>query len=153
MAIWHNMVPPLDGKKSLWFNSVLIQEHPHQNSVGDPAKTFLTSKFSYLLFCTLSPMKLKPGLQIGGNYVIAKPSGPVIMIDQSKTRISSQIVFITLFSSRCTVSLPQHLDQICRRTTIFLSQTGIYWFSSCKFNVQGHHILSTDGDGLKSKLC
>jgi hypothetical protein len=32
----------------------------------------------------------------------SKPPGPIIMLGQSKTGRSSQFIFITLFSSRCT---------------------------------------------------
>ncbi len=35
----------------------------------------------------------------------SKPPGPIVMIGQSKTGSSSQIIFITLFSSRCTALL------------------------------------------------
>jgi hypothetical protein len=48
----------------------LVQEHFQQCSVCDPAKIFLTSKFSNLLFPTPA-IKLKLGLQIGGKIRIA----------------------------------------------------------------------------------
>jgi hypothetical protein len=46
-----------------------IQEHLQQCSVCDPAKIFLTSKFSCLLFPTPT-IKLKLGLQMGGRLQI-----------------------------------------------------------------------------------
>jgi len=71
------------------------------------------------------------------------------MIGQSKTGFSSQIIFITLFSSRCTVLLRllQQIDRIYRRKTNFLSFVD---FSSSDFNVQGH-IVSTDEDALRTQ--
>ncbi len=66
-----------------------------------PAKIFLTSKFSYLLFfcnpVTL-PIQVKLRLQIAGSS--SKPSGPSIMKRHSKTGKISQVIFITLFFSR-----------------------------------------------------
>jgi hypothetical protein len=38
-------------------------EHPQRCSICDPAKIFLTSKFSYLLFSN-QPVKLKLGLEM-----------------------------------------------------------------------------------------
>jgi hypothetical protein len=73
-----------------------------------PTKIFLTSKFHYLLFfCNPHPSNWTRGVQIYVGTTDSKPPGLIIMIDQSKTGISSQIVFITLFfcSSRCTVLL------------------------------------------------
>ncbi len=59
------------------------------------------------------PIKLKPGQQIGGGTTHSKPPRPIIMMGQSETRSSSQIIFMTLFSNpiydtlfcRCTVVL------------------------------------------------
>jgi hypothetical protein len=50
---------------------MLSSDNPKRCSVCDPAKTFLTSKFSYLLFFAIPPIKLKLGLQIGGRPLIA----------------------------------------------------------------------------------
>jgi len=59
----------------------------------------------------------------------SKPPGPIIVIGESKTGSSSQIVFITLFLADaqlcCAFYQPQQTKQICRRKTIFLSKTGI----------------------------
>jgi hypothetical protein len=83
----------------------------------------------------------------------SKPSGPIIMIGQSKTGISSQIISITLFCRRCTLLLrfcyqPQKVDHICRGKTISWAKPAYVHFSSSDFNVKGH-ILSTDGDALR----
>ncbi len=49
---------------------------------------------------------LKLGQQIGGwGMTNSKPPGPIIMISQSETLISSYITFITLFFCRCTALL------------------------------------------------
>ncbi len=73
-------------------------EHPHQCLVCDPAKIFVITEFSYPLFSFATPpIKLKPGLQANiWEILISKPPGPIIMFCQSK------IIFITLFTSRCT---------------------------------------------------
>jgi hypothetical protein len=79
----------------------------------------------------------------------SKPPGPIIMIGQSETGSSSQIIFITLFSGRYTTSLclfKQTVQQKCLAKTILLSQTSVFGlFSSSNFRLQGH-ILSTTGD-------
>jgi hypothetical protein len=87
-----------------WKFAVYNLEHPHRCSVCYPAKIFLTSKFSYLLFLAIPVIRLKGGLQIVGT-TNCKPAGPIIIISQSKTGHSTQIILITLFSSRCTTLL------------------------------------------------
>jgi hypothetical protein len=84
----------------------------------------------------------------------SKPSGPIIMIGQSKTGISSQIISITLFCGRCTLLL-RFVTSLRRKLTTFAGEKPISWakpayvhFSSSHFNVKGH-ILSTDGDALR----
>ncbi len=42
---------------------------------------------------------------MGGGSTNSKPPGSIIMIGQSDTRISSRIILITRFSSRCTALL------------------------------------------------
>jgi hypothetical protein len=64
-----------------------------------PCKTFLISKFSYLLFCNLTHQTEAGTVQIGGGTTNSKPPGSIIMIGRSKTGSNSQITFITLFSS------------------------------------------------------
>jgi hypothetical protein len=117
-------------------------------------KIFLTSKFSYLLFCNPTHKTAKEDCIYVGT-TNSKPPGLIIMIGQSKTGNSSQIIFITLFSSLpgaqlcCGFHRPQ---QICRRMTIFLTHTCIYVnFSWSNFNVQGR-ILSTHGVALRVVL-
>jgi len=84
-------------------------------------------------FFTTPPMKLIVGLQKGKNPN-SKPPVQIIMTDQSKTKIRSQIIFITLYSRRCRALQlclayqPQLTEQICRRKTTFLSQTGKGWY-------------------------
>jgi len=103
-----------------------------------PAKIFLTSKFSYLLFfcnpVTL-PIQVKLRLQIAGSS--SKPSGPSIMKRHSKPGKISQIIFITLFFSRwqvcCTFCQPQQTVHICWAKTILLNQTPMFWLFFVKF--------------------
>ncbi len=57
-----------------------------------------------IYFSPTPPIKVRLGLQRGGRLLNSnsKPPWPIFMIDQSKGGISSsQIIFITLFYSRC----------------------------------------------------
>jgi hypothetical protein len=75
-------------------------EHPRWCSVWDPAKIFLVSKFSYLLFS--NPIyETKTGTTNRWETTNSKPPQPITMIGWSETRSSSQIIFVTLFSGRC----------------------------------------------------
>ncbi len=60
----------------------------------------------------------------------SKPPGPIVMIGQSETGRSNQIIFITLFSCRCTALLglfPTLASvETCRGKPILLSQTGMF---------------------------
>jgi hypothetical protein len=71
-----------------------VQEHFWQCSVCDPAKIFLTSKFSNLLFPTPA-VKLKLGLEIDGKIRIATH------LDQSNYLANQQQVlgFAVTFTS------------------------------------------------------
>jgi hypothetical protein len=75
-------------------------EHLQQCGVCDLAKIFPTSKFSYLLFSNPT-CKLLLGLLIGGRLLIANHLGQSLELVNQKTGSKSQIIFITLFSSRC----------------------------------------------------
>jgi len=88
-------------------------------SVCDPAKVFFLSEFSYLLFCNPTH-KTKTGTANRWEATSSKPPGPVIMMGQSESVSTSQIIFITLFfggaHSCCALHQPQQT----------LSQTGIF---------------------------
>ncbi len=62
-----------------------------------PCKSISHIQCSYLLFL-IPPVRLKK--EVGTTN--GKQPWPIIMIGQSKTGRSSQIIFIILFSSRCT---------------------------------------------------
>jgi hypothetical protein len=66
-----------------------------------------TSTFSDLPFCNPT-RKTKTGTSNRWGTTNSKPWGPIIMISQSKTLGSSQIIFITLFSvgAQCCVAVP-----------------------------------------------
>jgi hypothetical protein len=66
-----------------------------QCSVCDPAKILLVSKFSYLL---LSNPTHETKTGIANRW---KTTQPIIMMGESETGSSSQIIIITLFSGRC----------------------------------------------------
>jgi hypothetical protein len=98
-------------------------EHLQWCSVCDPAKIFLTSKFSYLLFCNHTH-KTKAGTSNQWETTNSKQPRPIIMIGQSKRGSSSRIRFITLFSGKCpTFYQPQQTVQKCWAKTILLSQS------------------------------
>ncbi len=114
---------------SLHTLSFVSLEHPHWCSVCDPAKIFLTSKFSY--FFATPPIKQKTGTANRWETTNSKPHGPIIMVGQSKTGSSSQIIFITLCFGRCTTSFyqPQQTVQKSWAKNILLSQTGMFFFT------------------------
>jgi len=98
-------------------------------------------------------MKLELGQQIGGELLIAKPRGSIVMMGQSEILSSSQIKFFTLFSAGAE-SCFLHLSPATASDTIMLSQNHfhgpnghIFDFSSSNSSVQDH-ILSTVGDAL-----
>jgi hypothetical protein len=123
----------------------------------DLAKIFFTSKLSYLFFSNPANTPNRWGT------TNSKPPGPIIMMGQSETLISSQITFITLFSAgaeRCCAYYQQPVE-LCGAKTIFMSQTGIFGLSSSNFTVQDHflsttrHILAIEGENYDvwKKLC
>jgi hypothetical protein len=63
-------------------------------SVYHPAKIFFTSKFSYLLFCNPTHKTETGTINIRGTSN-SKPPGPIIMIGQSETPSTSQIICTT----------------------------------------------------------
>jgi hypothetical protein len=94
---WKDMITLVGQVLSLWWvgagkpNAFLCNELTLQN----------ISHIQVWLFTFLQP---KQGLKIVGT-TNSKPPGPIIRIRRSKTGGSNQIIFITLFSSRCTALL------------------------------------------------
>jgi hypothetical protein len=81
-------------------------------------KYFSHPSFNYLLFCN-SAHKTKIRTANRWETTNSKPPEPIIVIGQSKTWITSQIIFIALFFRRCTAVLrllpaSQQTEQICR---------------------------------------
>ncbi len=118
------------------------------------AKIFLTLKFGYVsFFFPTPPIKLKLGLQIGGEttyYTNCEPPGRIILIGQSETGNSSQVLFITLFLRQvfrlCCAIIYHHPQQTVQKSCakiILLNQRGMndFNFSSSNFNLQEGHIL------------
>ncbi len=109
---------------------------------------------SYLNFCKPTH-ETERGTANRWGTTNSKPPGPNIMIDQSKTGSSSRIIFITLFSSRCTALLcflPASANWAnTQEKTHFpeLNKPAYVDFSSSKFIVHGH-ILSTVGECSKN---
>ncbi len=98
-------------------------------SVSDPAKIFLTSHFSYLLFSN-PPHETKIGTANMWEITSCKTPGAIIMIGQSETGRSRQLIFILLFSIRCEALLccvPALANVLkCWAKTILLSQTSMF---------------------------
>ncbi len=81
--------------------SATVELHLQRCSVCDPPmqKYFSHPRLGFFFFAA-PPIKLKLGHHIGGGLLPnSKPSGPIIMMGQSETLSSSQIIFITLFSA------------------------------------------------------
>ncbi len=88
------------GYLSFAYNQKSRFEHLQQWPLCDPTTIFLTSKFSYLLFSKPSH-KTKIGTANRWETTNSRALGPIIMIGQSETGSSSQIIFITHFSGKC----------------------------------------------------
>ncbi len=116
----------------------------------DPPKIFFTSMFSYLLFCNPTH-KTEIGTANRCRTTNSKSPGPIIMMGQSETLISSQIIFITLFSH--VKSLAAHLtshSQLCNSLDPKLfswAKPANLDFSSSNVTEQDH-LLSTAGGAL-----
>jgi hypothetical protein len=86
------------------FQGSLRAASPAVLSMQPSPKIFFTSKFSYLTFCNLTTHKTETGIENRWGTTNSEPPGPIIMIGQSETLSSSQIIFITLFcggAQRC----------------------------------------------------
>jgi hypothetical protein len=64
--------------------SHLVLEHLQRCSVCDPVKIFVTSKFSYVLFCNPTN-KTETGTANRWKTTTYKPPGPIIMMGESET--------------------------------------------------------------------
>jgi hypothetical protein len=98
----------------------------------------LQKYFSHLslvvYFSPTPPIKLKLGLEIGGELLIANHLDQSITMGYSETLISSQITFITLFSAPVCIQVQsvaaapftskQPVELCGANKTNFLSQTG-----------------------------
>jgi hypothetical protein len=107
-----------------------VLEHLQRCSVCDPAKIFLTSKFSYLPFFNHTH-KNKTGTANSWETTNSKPPGTITMIGQSQTGSGSQIIFITLFFWQgLDFAVPfTSLSKLCKNVgpkTILLSQPSMF---------------------------
>ncbi len=89
----------------LWFNRgwhLSLLAHLQGCSVHDLAIVFLTSKFSYIrYYFSNHTHKIKTEIASRWETTSSKPPGPIIMIEQSETATTSEIIFITPFCGRC----------------------------------------------------
>jgi hypothetical protein len=121
------------GSTLIWWHNLLcwcrFLEHLHRCSVCDRGKIFFTSKFSYLIFCNPTH-KTETGTANRWGTTNSKLPVPIIMMAQSETLISSQVIFVTLVSagahSCCAVHQSPQTLQLCWAKTIFPSQTSKY---------------------------
>jgi hypothetical protein len=116
-------------------------EHLQWCSVCDPAKIFLTSKFSYLLFSNLTH-KTETGTANRWETTIATPPGPIKLSSQSLSGVRLCCAFYQL-SKLCKNPGPK---PFCWAKLACMD------FSSAEFNMQGH-ILSTSGVALTLAIC
>jgi hypothetical protein len=102
----------------------VTEERLHRCSVCDLAKIFFTSKFSYLLFVNPN-IETNTGISNRCGTTNSKPLGPIIIMGQSETLSSSEIIFSTLFflrcASCCALYYPLHTLQLRWAKTIFLN--------------------------------
>jgi hypothetical protein len=112
-------------------------------------ENFFTSKFSYLLFCNPT-YRNEIGTANRWGTTKSKPPRPIIMISQSETLSSSQIIFNKLFP-KPAFYYPRQSVTLCWAKIIFLSQTGIFWLFSSNFHMLGQ-ILRTTEDSLRGKI-
>ncbi len=91
------------------------------------------------------PHKTKTGTTNRWGTTNSKPPGPIIMMGQSETRNSSQIIFITLFSAgaNCAIILSQNH---------FVHQTRIFWLFLIQFSGAGSHTKHHWRCSLRSKV-
>jgi hypothetical protein len=78
-------------------DSLCSSVHLHPKNTERPI--YFSHPSLVIYFFATPAIKLKLGQQIGGTLLIAnKPPGPIIMMSQSETQKSSQIIFIMIFS-------------------------------------------------------
>ncbi len=118
-------------------------EHLEWCSICDLEKIYFTSKLSYVLFCSPTH-KTKTRTSKRWGTTNSKPPRPIIMMGQSETVSSSQILFITLFFAGtqrcCAIYQPQQHAQLCGAKSISLNQTGIPWIFFTQFYYANSHI-------------
>jgi hypothetical protein len=96
-------------------------KHLQQCSLCDPAEK-ISHPSSVIYFFSTAPLKPKLRQQMGGGSTNSKPPGPIIVMGQSETLISSRIKLITLFLHVDSVDGPFTSPADC---AIMLSQAGI----------------------------
>jgi hypothetical protein len=128
-----------------------LEHHPHRCSVCDPAYIFLTSKFSYLLFCNPTH-KTENGTAIWWELLIANHLDQSLWLANQKqgSPVKSYLLHSSVAGAQWALDCYkyQQIDQMCRTKKPFSwAKLANVHFSSSNFNVQCH-ILSTDGDAL-----
>jgi hypothetical protein len=104
--------------------------HPHQCSVYDPAKIYLTSKFNYLLFCNPTH-KIERGTANRWELLIRNHLDQSLWLPNQKqgAAVRSCSLHSSLAAAHlgCPLYQPQQIEPICKRKTIFLRWTSICW--------------------------
>jgi hypothetical protein len=109
-----------------------------------------------IYFFATPPKKTELGTANRWGTTNSKPPGLIIMIGQSETLSSSQIIFITLFSPGaqpwCACYLATgNLCHYAEPKSFSWAKLAYFDFFSSNFHMQGQ-ILSTTGDSLRGKL-
>jgi hypothetical protein len=104
----------------------LIRSSPAVAQYATALQKYFLHPSLVIYFFGTPPIKLKLRQQIGGGITNSKPLGPIIMICQSETLSTSQIVFIKLFSAGADICCTFYKPTETLAKTIFLSQTDMF---------------------------
>jgi hypothetical protein len=131
--------------------------HSISSRVCHMAKKYFSHSSLVIYFFPTPLMKLE--LQIGPGILIPNHVGkPDSTIGQQEILSTSQIIFITLFCACaqcfcCAFDQSQQTVELCWATTIFLSQTHLFWLFFIQFFCAWSHILATTaGEALQCFL-
>jgi hypothetical protein len=113
-----------------------------------PHKSIFHIQASYFL-CSNPAHKTETGTANRWGTTNSKPHGPIIMMGQSKTLSSSQMMFIILVHTITKPFTSQNLYNYSKPKQFFWAKRACFKFFSSNFTVHDH-ILSTAGDALRS---
>jgi len=137
-------------QKSFFFPATFVHiynvnlEHLQRCEVCGPAKYIFTCKFSYLFFCNPTH-KTETGTANRWETTNSKPPGQIIMMGQSETLSSSQIITLLLFSAGGLLTSHHKVYNYAEPNYFPDPNRHVLTFLHPIFTLQDH-ILSTAGD-------